>query len=59
VRKIDMLGRTIELTDKGITWQGDLRHQTLLEEYFGMDANTKVLTKNGYDEEPEQEEHHD
>jgi hypothetical protein len=51
VRKIDMLGRIIELTDKGITWQGDPRHQELLEEYFGMEAGTKVLNKNGYDEE--------
>ena len=42
VRKIDILGRTVELTDKGITWQGDPRHQKLLEEYFGMDENTKV-----------------
>ena len=56
VRKIDILGRTVELTDKGITWQGDPRHQKLLEEYFGMDENTKVLTKNGYDDEPDTEE---
>ena len=53
VRKIDILGRTVELTDEGITWQGDPRHQKLLEEYFGMDENTKVLTKNGYDDEPD------
>jgi hypothetical protein len=59
VRKIDMLGRIIELTNEGITWQGDPRHQKLLEEYFGMDENTKVLSKNGYDEEPEQEEQRD
>ena len=26
VRKIDMLGRVIELTHEGITWQGDPRH---------------------------------
>ena len=56
VRKIDMLGRIIELTDEGIAWQGDPRHQKLLEEYFGMDASAKVLSKNGYDEEPEQGE---
>ena len=29
----------------------------MLEEYFGMDESTKILSKNGYDEEPEQEEH--
>ena len=47
VRKIDMLGRVIELTHEGITWQGDPRHFDLLQEYFGMDDKTKVLTKNG------------
>ena len=35
VRKIVMLGRTIELTDEGITWQGDPMHQKLLEESSG------------------------
>ena len=29
VRKIDMLGRVIELTHEGITWQGDPRHLQL------------------------------
>ena len=51
VRKIDMLGRIIEYTDEGITWSGDPRHQKLLEDYFGMDDTTKVLNKNGYDED--------
>ena len=50
VRKIDMLGRIIEYTDEGITWSGDPRHQKLPEDYFGMDNSTKVLNKNGYDE---------
>ena len=45
-----MLGRTIELTDDGISWSGDSRHQRKLEEYFGMDKDTKILSKNGYDE---------
>ena len=56
VRKIDMLGRVIELTHEGITWQGDPRHFNLLQEYFGMDDMTKVLTKNGYEDGPEQVE---
>ena len=56
VRKIGVLGRIIELTDNGITWQGDPRHQKLLEEYFGMGQDTKALSKNGYDEGPEQGE---
>ena len=51
VRKIDMLGRVIELTHEGITWQGP-RHCDLLQEYFGMDDKTKVLTKNGYEHGP-------
>ena len=50
VRKIDMLGRIIELTDDGISWGGDPRHLKKLEEYFGMDENTNTLSKNGYDE---------
>jgi len=45
VRKIDMLGRLIEITDEGITWTGDPRHQDLLEKHFGMDESTKVLGK--------------
>ena len=56
VRKIDMLGRVIELTHEGITWQGDPRHFDSLQEYFGMDDKTKVLTKNGYADGPEQVE---
>ena len=51
VREIDVLGRTIKLTDRGISWQGDSRHQKLLEDYFGIDETTKTLRKNGYDEE--------
>ena len=53
-RKIDMLGRNIEINDEGITWEGDPRHQVLLEKHFGMGSSTKVLTKNGYPEDPEQ-----
>ena len=56
VRKIDMLGRVIELTHAGITWQGDPRHFDLLQEYFCMDDKTKVLTKNGYEDGPNQVE---
>ena len=51
VKQIDMLGRIIKLEEDGITWQGDPRRQQLLEDYFGMDAATKTLTKNGYDDE--------
>ena len=46
--KIDMRGRVIERTHEGITWQGDPRHFDLLQEYFGMDDKTKVLTTSGY-----------
>ena len=53
VRKIDMLGRIIEIDEDGITWRGDPRHLELLKEYFGMNDNTKVLTKNGYDDDGE------
>ena len=53
VRKIDILGRVIELSEEGITWKGDPRHQDLLEEHFGMNGDTKVLTKNGYDDGPQ------
>ena len=56
VRKIDMLGRVIEYTKEGITWSGDPRHQKLLEQYFGMDNSTKVLSKNGYDEDGRSEQ---
>jgi hypothetical protein len=56
VRKIDILGRVIELTNEGIKWTGDPRHQQLLEDHFGMNADTKVLSKNGYDDDPEPED---
>ncbi len=59
VKQIDMLGRIIKLEEGGITWQGDPRHQQLLETYFGMDENTKTLTKNGYDEEGRNEAEED
>jgi hypothetical protein len=54
VRKIDMLGRVIEIDETGITWVGDPRHTDLLKEYFGMNANTKTLSKNGYEEDGNQ-----
>ena len=53
VRKIDVLGRNIEVTECGITWEGDPRHRDLLEKHFGMNESTKVLTKNGYPEDLE------
>ena len=56
VRKIDMLGRVIELTHEWITWQGGPRHFDLLQEFFGMDDKTKILTQNGYEGDPEQGE---
>ena len=56
VRKIDMLGRVIELAQEGITWRGGPRHFDLLQEYFGMDDKSKVLTKNGCEGDPEQGE---
>ena len=56
VRKIDILGRVVELTEQGIVWKGDSRHQQLLEEHFGMKADTKVLNKNGYEDDPQAEE---
>ena len=59
VRKIDMLGRTIEFTDDGITRSGDPRHQKLLEEYFGIDNSTNVLNKNGNDEDDQSEQDDD
>jgi hypothetical protein len=51
LKQIDMLGRIIKLEADGITWQGDPRHQQLLEDYFGMDSTTKTLSKNGYEDD--------
>ena len=56
VKKIDILGRTVELTERGIVWSGDSRHQQLLEDHFGMKPDTKVLSKNGYDDDPPAED---
>ena len=55
VRKIDTLGCVIEVT-RGDHLTGHRRHFDLLQEYFGMDDKTKVLTKNGYEDGPEQVE---
>jgi hypothetical protein len=52
LRKIDMLGRIIEIGDDWITY-GDPRHLELLKEYFGMNDYTKVLTKNVNDDDDE------
>ena len=54
LRKIDILGRIIEINDEGITWKGDPRHLDILKGYFGMNDRTKALTKNGYDDDREQ-----
>jgi hypothetical protein len=56
VRRIDILGRVIELTDEGIKWSGDPRHQQILEDHFGMQSDTKVLRKNGYDDDEFQQD---
>jgi hypothetical protein len=47
VSKIGMLGRIIELTDKGIVWQSDHRYPDVLQGYFGKDAGAKTFSKNG------------
>ena len=59
VRRIDILGRIVEWTEEGVKWSGDPRHQRILEEHFGMNADTKVLSKNGYDDDPEQDDPND
>ena len=51
VQEIDMLGRTIRYHDWGLTWQGDERHRKMLLEYFGLNGESKALTKNGYKED--------
>ena len=56
VKKIDILGRIVELTEEGIRWSGDTRHQQLLEDHFGVTPDTKVLSKNGYDDDPPPED---
>ena len=54
MREIDILGRIVELADDGITSEGDPRHQDMLEEYFGLDRSSKVLSKNGHPDDREQ-----
>jgi hypothetical protein len=56
VKKIDILGRIVELTEEGIRWSGDPRRQQLMEDHFGMKPEAKVLSKNGYDEDPPPED---
>lgn len=48
IKKVDMMGRVIEIEPDGISWDGNQRHQVLLEEYSGMGGRTQTLTKNGY-----------
>ena len=47
-REVDMLGRKIKWNEWGLTWEADARHRKLAMQYFGMQENTKALTKNGY-----------
>ena len=47
-----MLGRKLRWYDWGLTWQAGSRHKALLMEYFGMKDNVKVLSKNGYKDDP-------
>ena len=47
VRKIDVLGRIIELHDWGCTWEADPRHRKAVMEHFGFNDQTKPLTTNG------------
>ena len=54
-KSIDMLGRTIKLHEWGITWEGDGRHRKLIMEQFGLCENSKILTKNGYKDEEDEE----
>ena len=56
VQEIDMLGRKIRWHAWGISWEGDGRHKKLLEEYFGMDGNSKPLVKNGYKDDGKDDE---
>ena len=49
---IDMLCRKLRWYDWGLTWQASSHHKTLLMEYFGMKENVKVLSKNGYKDDP-------
>ena len=51
-KEIDMLGRKLRWYDWGLTWQASSRHKALLMEYFGMKDNVKVLSKNGYKDDP-------
>ena len=51
-KEIDMLGRKLRWYDWGLTWQAGSRHKALLMEYFGMKDNVKVLSKNGYKDDP-------
>ena len=51
-KEIDMLGRKLRWYDWGLTRQAASRHKALLMEYFGMKDNVKVLSKNGYKDDP-------
>ena len=50
-----MLDRTMKLHEWGITWEGDGRHRKLIMEQFGLCENSKILTKNGYKDEEDEE----
>ena len=51
VQEIDILGRTVSMHDWGISWAADPRHKQMITDYFGMNGDTKPLSKNGYKEE--------
>ena len=39
------LGRKIRWHEWGLTWEGDERHRKMVIDFFGMDENSKKLTK--------------
>jgi hypothetical protein len=51
VQEIDMLGRILTYKSSGISWKADPRHRKMILEHFGLNAETKVLSRNGVKDE--------
>ena len=50
IKRIDILGRILELEKWGCSWKADPRHRKLVLQHFGFDNSTKHLQTNGVKE---------
>ncbi len=51
VEEIHIPGCIVRLHDWGISWEADSRRREIVMEYFGLNGESKALSRSGYTEE--------